>query len=421
MSLNSVQEKCNRKKFLLRQEPLIPHSVLARYLRGRSIEILGGGVLPEIVTRQLLPDTIVVVDDSKVTEEDLLRFNFTRSDLGISKAEAAVSRIRSIFPIDARVVRQPIEADYIVVGPDYCCDEVLDLRPKVLGCSMLTSKDGAKFALSTPSQKVMVKSRQTMRAGSFAEMTFWGASMVHFLCWSFRHALQAQTYGPMAFLTRQPFRIGERKLVVVGAGGVGSNLAEAIVRMMPETELAIYEPDSVEYHNLNRQNYEKSDVGKKKVAALEKRLRSINRKAGIKCYPVSITQQNADQILKDFDLVFECVDLHRTKHVVSEACVKLSKPMISVGAAGEDGYVFRYSYENGPSFEELYPHTAEREPPSCAEIGVTFSSVLIATILQLVVGLASRNRRRSELYYVDFRLPLPEIVNIELRPPKNPK
>lgn len=74
-------------------------------------------------------------------------------------------------------------------------------------------------------------------------------------------------------------RIKDFRVLLAGAG-IGSNIAETLLRIGFET-ITLVDGDVVEESNLNRQNYTEEDVEKPKVEALKKRLLSINPNAQI--------------------------------------------------------------------------------------------------------------------------------------------
>ncbi len=82
--------------------------------------------------------------------------------------------------------------------------------------------------------------------------------------------------------TRKP------KIVVVGCGGTGSLVAEGLCRLLINSDLPLLlvDPDRVEPHNLRRQNFFASDVGKFKSQALADRLaRQYGRQIGYSVCP----------------------------------------------------------------------------------------------------------------------------------------
>ena len=55
----------------------------------------------------------------------------------------------------------------------------------------------------------------------------------------------------------------QAKIILIGAGGIGSELAEGLVRK-GVGKLIIYDHDTIELSNLNRQHFFKQDIGKNK-------------------------------------------------------------------------------------------------------------------------------------------------------------
>ena len=66
-----------------------------------------------------------------------------------------------------------------------------------------------------------------------------------------------------------------KKLAIIGAGGIGSNLAEllipALIRLKIAIQLTFMDDDEVEKKNVGHQRYFEQDIGKKKVDALVSR------------------------------------------------------------------------------------------------------------------------------------------------------
>ena len=58
------------------------------------------------------------------------------------------------------------------------------------------------------------------------------------------------------------------KLNIIGAGAIGSFTALTLAKM-GFTDISVYDPDTVELHNLPNQFYRESDIGKPKVIALK--------------------------------------------------------------------------------------------------------------------------------------------------------
>lgn len=70
-------------------------------------------------------------------------------------------------------------------------------------------------------------------------------------------------------------KIQNYNICIIGCGGVGSNIADMLVRT-GATKICLIDSDKVEYKNLNRCPFNSSDVKKLKVDALRDHLISIN-------------------------------------------------------------------------------------------------------------------------------------------------
>ncbi|MFA7253591.1 MAG: ThiF family adenylyltransferase [Patescibacteria group bacterium] len=101
-------------------------------------------------------------------------------------------------------------------------------------------------------------------------------------------------------------KISNTTLLIAGCG-VGSQVALSAVRMGFE-KFIIVDGDTVELSNNNRQGYSWRDVGRTKVDALAKKIKSINPHAHIRKYPIFIDAKNAERISKKADIIIDTID-----------------------------------------------------------------------------------------------------------------
>lgn len=95
--------------------------------------------------------------------------------------------------------------------------------------------------------------------------------------------------------------------VLLGGAGLGSNIAETLLRIGVES-MTLVDGDVVEESNLNRQNYTEEDVGHPKVEALRKRLLAINANANIRVLNTFINQENVGAIVAEHDVAINALD-----------------------------------------------------------------------------------------------------------------
>tara|TARA_R110000744_G_scaffold51033_3_gene110114 strand:+ start:731 stop:1285 length:555 start_codon:yes stop_codon:yes gene_type:complete len=89
----------------------------------------------------------------------------------------------------------------------------------------------------------------------------------------------------------------KRKVMIIGAGGIGSFLIPLLDKTGLYT-LDVYDPDIIEEKNLTYQNFDKTELDMKKVNAMSARY-------DIKAHPFPVLTANQ---LKGYDLVVCCAD-----------------------------------------------------------------------------------------------------------------
>ena len=91
-------------------------------------------------------------------------------------------------------------------------------------------------------------------------------------------------------------------VVIIGAGGLGSNSANILTRTGLGT-IEIVDDDIVDITNLHRRSiFNEDDIGKPKSAILEEKLKKINSSICIKGIKARIEKENIDQIIKNADV-----------------------------------------------------------------------------------------------------------------------
>jgi molybdopterin/thiamine biosynthesis adenylyltransferase len=113
-------------------------------------------------------------------------------------------------------------------------------------------------------------------------------------------------------------RLAALRVTLCGAGAVGSNLADNLVRQ-GLSRLRVIDHDRVEEHNVSTQLYGEDEVGTFKAEALRNRL---FRAAGVEAEAVrkELTDRNAKQLLRDSDLVIDAFDNTRARQLVQDYC-----------------------------------------------------------------------------------------------------
>ena len=120
-------------------------------------------------------------------------------------------------------------------------------------------------------------------------------------------------------------RIGEKRVIIFGVGGVGSWCAESLVRS-GISRLTIVDSDCVCDTNINRQLMATTKtVGEVKVDALKERLLSINPSAEITALQQVFTAETAESFQLDtYDFIIDAIDSLKDKALLILMATSLS-------------------------------------------------------------------------------------------------
>lgn len=136
------------------------------------------------------------------------------------------------------------------------------------------------------------------------------------------------------FSPRQWQNIQNAQVGIAGAGGLGSNIAVALVRSGVR-RLEIVDFDIIEAKNLNRQYYFLDEVGRPKVDVLRGRLLTINPAAEVRIHRAKLTDENISDYFKSADYIIEAFDRPEAKRLFLETFAASGKFLVmGSGMAG---------------------------------------------------------------------------------------
>ncbi|MEJ6583216.1 MAG: HesA/MoeB/ThiF family protein [Crocinitomicaceae bacterium] len=180
------------------------------------------------------------------------------------------------------------------------------------------------------------------------------------------------------------------KVAVVGAGGLGCPALQYLNSMGVGT-LGLIDFDTVMESNLHRQIlYTSEDIGKSKIECAAKRLKAQNPYTTIIEHNVVLSEENAEEILSQYDFVVDGCDNFLTRYVVNDACVKLDKPLIYGSILGFEGQMATFNYKGSKNLRDIFPEPPNAEDvPNCSENGVlgSFPGIIGTMMAQEAVKL----------------------------------
>ena len=162
------------------------------------------------------------------------------------------------------------------------------------------------------------------------------------------------------------------KVLIVGAGGLGCPIADYLSRAGVGT-IGIADFDKISLSNIHRQSlFNSKDIGKYKVNVLKKKIKSINPFTKIKTFKKKITDNNFNNIVKNFDIIVDCSDNFKTKFLLNKYSI-IYKKILIVGAINKfDGHVFTFDfkYKKTPCLKCFYQSEPSDEILNCEAEGI---------------------------------------------------
>ncbi len=180
-------------------------------------------------------------------------------------------------------------------------------------------------------------------------------------------------------------KLKKSKVLIVGCGGLGSPVAYTLTQM-GIGKLGLVDFDTVDISNLNRQILHSTDkIGMLKVKSAEAFLKELNPDVEIYAYDEKFSVENAESLIKDYDIIVDGLDNLPTRYLLNDICYFLKKSLVEAGVLGFNGLATVIITDIGPCYRCTFPETSDDSSiPSCSETGVLGAVPGIMGTLQAV-------------------------------------
>ena len=141
-------------------------------------------------------------------------------------------------------------------------------------------------------------------------------------------------------------KILSSKVLVVGAGGLGSPVIEFLSRAGIGS-LGIVDDDKVNLSNLHRQSlYSTPDIGEFKVKIAKDKIKKINPNTKVIIYKIRLNNNNFKKIINDYDYIVDGSDNFTTKFLLNDLCLKFRKVLVTGAISKFDGHIFTFNFKD---------------------------------------------------------------------------
>jgi molybdopterin-synthase adenylyltransferase len=196
------------------------------------------------------------------------------------------------------------------------------------------------------------------------------------------------------------------RVLIVGAGGLGCPAA-LYLASAGAGNIGLVDHDTVEPSNLARQVlYQTNDIGKKKAVIAAQKIRLQNPFITATAHEVLLSDENAEEIISEYDVVIDGSDNFVTRYVVNDTCVKLRKPLVYGSILNNEGQVAVFNYNGSRNLRDLFPEPPNAEDvPDCSENGVLATVPGIIGVMlanEAIKVITDKNVKTNSLAIIDL-------------------
>lgn len=175
-----------------------------------------------------------------------------------------------------------------------------------------------------------------------------------------------------------------KKIAIVGVGGLGSHTAEYVTRMGIGS-IVLIDDDIVEASNLARQGtYTHQDSVEQayKAHVLAEQLVKINPSLVVEAHVVRLTEQNCATLLEGVNLVLDGTDNFTSRYIVNDFCFAHQIPWIYAACIASVGTVINFIPGKTPCFRCVFGELNDTQH-SCDTTGVILPALTMITSIQV--------------------------------------
>jgi molybdopterin/thiamine biosynthesis adenylyltransferase len=185
--------------------------------------------------------------------------------------------------------------------------------------------------------------------------------------------------------------LAARKVLMVGAGGLGSAAGRVLARS-GVGQIDVLDDDRVDSSNLHRQTlYRSGQEGQPKaslaLAALRNEARNAGHSLGGVAREVRLLPDSARELVGGYDLVLEGADNFATKFLAADACALARVPLVQGGAVRWVGWALASLPGRSACLRCVFEDIPREQPDTCASSGVVGPVVGVVGALQAALAL----------------------------------
>lgn len=195
-------------------------------------------------------------------------------------------------------------------------------------------------------------------------------------------------------------RLASSRIAIVGIGALGSVIAERLTRAGVGS-IRLIDRDWVELSNLSRQTlFTEEDARSQtpKAVAAANHLLAINSEISITTEVADLIPSNAENLLRDIDLILDGTDNFETRFLINDVSLELGLPWIHGGCVGASGQVVTFIPGHTACFRCIMPEPLPADQMATCDInGVLGPAVSIIASWQSMEAIKYLSGNQSKI------------------------
>lgn len=192
--------------------------------------------------------------------------------------------------------------------------------------------------------------------------------------------------------------LAQSSVLVVGAGALGTGIAETLVRC-GVGRIILADRDYVEWSNLQRQQlFTEADALERmpKAAAAKSRLQQINSEVVIEAHVIDVRAEELEGLISEVDLIMDGTDNFDTRLIINDMAQKHGIPWIYGACVGSYGITYTILPGETPCLHCLLG-TVPLGGDTCDTAGILPQAVQLVTANATAEALKLLGKRKAQL------------------------
>jgi|WetSurMetagenome_2_1015567.scaffolds.fasta_scaffold325681_2 molybdopterin/thiamine biosynthesis adenylyltransferase len=191
------------------------------------------------------------------------------------------------------------------------------------------------------------------------------------------------------------------KVLVIGAGGLGCPVIQYLVAA-GVGRIGIVDGDTVSLSNLQRQIlYTEEEIGHPKVAIAATKMKKLNAGVDIRDFDKFLTEELADQLFPDFDLVVGCTDHYNSRYLIDRKSREHGIPFVHGAIREFEGQLCVFNYNGSLSYFDLFgsqPIELSKPGGVVGVISGIIGSLMAMEVIKIITGLGKVHSNKLLLF-----------------------